>query len=102
MRTAKNILQHELIGMNVEIIECPYPEQCNKKGTIVDETRNTLIIEQNSKSVRLPKQGTKLGFMLPADFNRPDNIQEIEIDCKLFIARPEDRVKKNESKTRRK
>ena len=102
MRTAKNISQHELIGMKIEIIDCPYPEKCKTHGTIIDETRNMFIIEQDSQSIKIPKLGTKLGIELPVDSNQPDKIRKLEIDCRSLIARPEDRVKKNEGKTRRK
>jgi RNase P/RNase MRP subunit p29 len=88
--------------MEVEIITCPYPEKCKMEGTIVDETRNMLVVEQNHKDVKLPKQGTRLAFKLPADDKQPDKLVKIEVDGELFIARPEDRVKKNEGRLRRK
>ncbi|UCH88987.1 MAG: ribonuclease P protein subunit [Thermoplasmata archaeon] len=102
MRTAKNILQHELIGVQVTVTDCSIPEICNTEGIIVDESRNMLVIEQNQRDVKVPKQGTKFAFKLPADENKPDDIIELEIKGEQIIARPEDRVKKNEGKARRK
>lgn len=102
MRNAKNILQHELIGMDVEIISSPLQDKFNVRGTIIDETRNMLVLEQGQKEIQIPKQGTVLAFNLPADDSDPEKLMRIEVDGKLFIARPEDRVKKNEGKSRRK
>jgi ribonuclease P protein subunit POP4 len=102
LRTAKNILQHELIGMEVEITDCPLHDKCNTRGMIVDETRNMLVLEQGHKDVEIPKRGTKIIMKLPADETQPDNLIDLEINGNQLIARPEDRVKKNERKTRRK
>jgi ribonuclease P protein subunit POP4 len=102
LRTAKNILQHELIGAEVQIVECPFPEKCGTGGLILDESRNMLVIEMDQTEIKIPKEGSRFAFELPADESEPDNIQRIEIEGNRLLARPEDRVKRNEPKTRRK
>lgn len=102
MRTANNILQHELIGAEVHIVECPFPDKCGTGGLILDESRNMLVIEMDRTEIKIPKEGSIFAFDLPADESEPENIQRIEIEGKKLIARPEDRVKKNEPKKRRK
>jgi RNase P/RNase MRP subunit p29 len=88
--------------MDVEILECSQAEKCGSAGLVLDESRNMLVIEQPQGEVKLPKQGTLLKCKLPADTSRPDELINIEIDCKQLIARPEDRVKKNEGKRKHK
>jgi ribonuclease P protein subunit POP4 len=102
LRTTRNILQHELIGTEVEITRCPFPEKCGSIGMIIDESRNMLIIENNGKETKVPKLGTALTFELPADSARPENLEKIEINAEKLLARPEDRVKRNDPKIRRK
>ena len=102
VRTAGNLLQHELIGSEVEVVNCPYPEKCGKEGIILDESRNMLIIEMQENEVAIPKEGSTFAFDLPADESKPEDIVRIEIDGKKLVARPEDRVKKHEPKRRRK
>ena len=69
---------------------------------IIDESRNMLVIEQHGKETIIAKQGTALLFELPADPARPDKLEKIEINAEKLLARPEDRVKKNDPKIRRK
>jgi ribonuclease P protein subunit POP4 len=82
---ATNILTHELIGLEVKVIEDLNPYNRNIKGTIVDEKKNILIIESDKKRM-IPKENAVLEFSLDGD--------SIRIDGKTLIGRPEDRVKR--------
>jgi ribonuclease P protein subunit POP4 len=60
----------------------------NLKGTIIDETKNTIKIEamDNTEKV-IPKMGSIFVFEIP-------NGEKIEVDGNILSIRPEDRIKK--------
>ena len=62
-----NLRKHELIGLEVEVLHATDPSQAHVRGRVVDETRNTLVLEI---------QGG------------------LEVDGEEIRFRPEDRVKK--------
>ena len=61
------------------------PSLVGKKGRIVDETMNTLVIADPFGEKRIPKGEVVLKLKL--------NNGEVEINGKRLVARPEDRVK---------
>ncbi len=81
----KNIVKHELIGLECEITSATDPTLVGKKGTIVDETMNTLVIAERSGEKRIPKGNVTLLLK--------SNKEEVVIQGKRLIGRPEDRVK---------
>lgn len=87
MITPQNILRHELIGLSVEIAKSSNPNLVGIKGRVVDETRNTLLIEKyDGKEVRIPKNVAVFRFKL--------HDKSVDIIGTLIIGRPEDRLKK--------
>lgn len=88
MITPQNLFQHELIGLNVEIIESPNKGLIGIKGKVVDETRNTIRVEVNDghESV-IPKNVAIFHFQTPQGYI-------VEIDGQILVSRPEDRIKK--------
>lgn len=88
MISPQNIFRHELIGLSVEITASSNPDLIGIKGKVVDETRNTLKIEKlNGDEVLIPKKVATFNFTL----NSGDIV---EIEGKILVARPEDRIKK--------
>jgi ribonuclease P protein subunit POP4 len=86
--TPKNLVRHELIGLEVKIEKSTDPTQKGLKGRIIDETYNTFKIETESgKEKVIPKKNSVFVFSLPSG-------EKVEVDGKLLIARPEDRIKK--------
>ncbi|XRP97545.1 ribonuclease P protein component 1 [Methanocaldococcus sp. 16A] len=87
MITPYNILRHELIGLRVEIVDAKNKAMIGIKGRVVDETRNTLVIEkENGKEVTIPKDIAVFLFEL--------NECKVKVDGRLLIGRPEERLKK--------
>ena len=87
MITPQNILKHELIGLSVEIVKSSNPNLVGIKGRVVDETRNTLLIEKfDGREVRIPKDVAVFRFKL--------NDKSVDVIGALLIGRPEDRLKK--------
>lgn len=87
MISADNILHHELIGLESLVSASLNPNTKGIKGVVIDETKNTLIIEQNKARKRIIKQDSVFIFKLPDE-------TMVEIDGSALIGRPEDRMKK--------
>ncbi len=87
MRTAENLPRHELIGLPVEIVESTDPNIKGLVGTVIDETRNMLIIEQNKREIRVPKKQCEFRFTL-------QNKDKVQVSGQLIFGRPEERLKK--------
>jgi ribonuclease P protein subunit POP4 len=80
-----NLRKHELIGLQVEVVDAMDPTQAHVRGRVVDETRNTLVVEVQGREKRIPKQGSRFRFDVDGG---------IEVDGDEIRFRPEDRVKK--------
>ena len=87
MITSNNLVHHEFIGLKVHAVNDKNPS-LNLKGTVVDETKNTINIEKEDNSEKvIPKKGTFFVFELP-------NGEKVEINGNILSIRPEDRIKK--------
>jgi len=82
MRTAKNILQHELIGLPCKIIGSKNKSHVGVSGIVRDETMKTLVVDEK----RIPKSGTTFRVRL--------DDTTVDIDGNAIVARPEERIKK--------
>lgn len=86
--TPQNLVRHELISLPVRIFKSTDPTQKGLTGKVIDESYNTLKIEtKDGKEKTLIKANCTFVFTLP-------NKQKVEIDGKLLVSRPEDRIKK--------
>ncbi len=85
--TPKNLVRHELCGLAVKIAKSTDPTHIGLKGKVIDETYNTIKIETKGKEKIIPKANTIFIFTLP-------NKTKVEVDGKLLVGRPEDRIKK--------
>jgi ribonuclease P protein subunit POP4 len=86
MRTKKNLARHELIGLNVWVIESTDPTLKSLNGMIIDETKNTFKIEVNGKIKKISKSICKFRFKLDDGF--------VDVAGKSIVGRPQDRIKK--------
>jgi len=80
-----NLRKHELIGLEVEVLDATDPTQAHVRGRVVDETRNTLVLEIQGDEKRIPKHGSRFRFEIQGG---------LEVDGEEIRFRPEDRVKK--------
>jgi len=88
MITPKNIFRHELVGLGVEVVKSTHNGFTGIKGEVVDETKNTIKVEDVKGCEKIiPKNVATFRFTLP------DNAV-VEIDGRIIVARPEDRIKK--------
>ncbi len=80
------IVKDELIGRHVKIKECTDSIFVNISGMVIDETKNTLLIETKDKQKRIAKN--------TAIFEFEYNGKKITIKGSRLLYRPEDRTKK--------
>lgn len=85
--TKENLLQHELIGLKIKILDSSDPTLIGKEGVIMDETRNTITLKEEEKLKRIPKKGSKMSVTTPKG-------EKVKVKGTELQARPEDRVKK--------
>lgn len=96
MISSKNIFYHELIGLEIKIVKSSNPYILGITGVIVDETKKTFLIQTNSHN------GESVEKLIQKDvsvfqFKVPDGTI-VEIDGKVLLNRPEDRIKKRYKK----
>lgn len=85
MRNPKNILRHELIGLECEVVDSKNKSNVGIKGKIIDETMKTVVIRGEVDKV-VQKKDTVFRVILDE--------QKVNIDGNFIIGRPEDRIKK--------
>lgn len=85
--TAFNLVRHELISLKVKVVKSTDPTQKNISGSVVDETYNTLTIEAKGREKKVVKSNCVFVFTLPSG-------TKVEVDGKVIVGRPEDRIKK--------
>jgi len=97
MITAQNLRIHEFIGLKVKVLEALSLPYRGLSGTVVDETKNTLVLRANvgakkgEKKVEtdkiVPKKGCIFQFRIPGG-------KTAEISGDRIMFRPYDRPKK--------
>ena len=85
MRTPKNLMQHEWMGLSATVVEASDPTHRGITGTIVDETLNTISLRRDDHTVMLPK-----GVTLQVELG--ESVARLETGQMRF--RPEDRIKR--------
>lgn len=83
--TKENILGHELIGLEVKVIQSTDPKRIGSKGIVVDETKNTFVIIKNGQEQTFPKKECEFEFNL--------NDEKVIVKGKEILRRSEDRTK---------
>jgi len=87
MKITPTTLQHEFIGLNAEVVRSLHPNYVGIKGKVLNETRNTLVIMHDNKKAMIIKNVAVFHFTMPDG-------TVVEIDGKIIIGRPENRIKK--------
>ena len=121
MLSSKNIFYHELIGLELKVVDSSNPSLIGLSGTVIDETKKTLLIEVKSEvqneipaginddegSENLSSNQGNFNFIYKEkliqkdvsvfQFKVPDGTI-VEIDGKILLNRPEDRIKRRYKK----
>lgn len=85
LKLPKDFIREEFIGLNVLVYRCKLKSLEGVYGKVIDETKNTLIIEADDKRVIVPKALSEFLFFY--------NDYVIFVDGKLISKRPWDRIK---------
>ena len=89
----ESLARHELIGLEVRVTASSDPGQVGLSGQVVDETRNTFLLETKAKVLRLAKKNASLIFTLP-------NGQNVRVYGSILVSQPENRISKRMQRTR--
>jgi len=87
MKITPSIVQHEFIGLKTKVVKSSNPQVVGIAGKVVYETRNTLTILHGGKRKVVVKDTAVFDFVMPDG-------TVVEIDGKVIMGRPEDRIKK--------
>jgi len=87
MRSKKNVLRHEFIGLECEVVDSRNKSQIGIRGKIVDETRNTFLLETARGLKRIEKEGRTFRLWL-------EDGSVVDVNGSYLVSRPEDRIKK--------
>ena len=83
--TGNNLPIHELIGLNVKIVESVDSSKKGLKGKIVDETQRTFVIDVLNVEKTLPKNESTFAFDLDGEI--------VEIEGREMIGNSIERLK---------
>lgn len=88
MRSPNNLPVHELIDLTVAITDSSDPGLIGIGGKVVDETKNTLLVEKaDGKMITVQKEKNVFEFKLSGN-------ERVLLDGGDIAYRPQDRIKK--------
>ena len=87
MEITSDIIRSEFIGLDTQVVKSTNPGLVKMRGRVSDETRNTIVILHYGAEKTVVKDTSVFHFTL-------HDGTVVEIDGKLLLGRPEDRVKK--------
>jgi len=88
MKITPEIINDELIGTIGSVQESRHSDYKGISGQVVNESKNTLTFSKFGKEKKVVKEAAVFRFQL-------SDGTIVEIDGKLLVGRPEDRLKKN-------
>ena len=87
MKVTPDIIRGEFIGTEGKIAKSPHSGYVGIHGEVIDETKNTFKIMHEGKAKSVVKNSAVFNFKF-------SDGTIIEIDGKLLVGRPEDRLKR--------
>ena len=87
MKVTPEIIRDEFIGTHSKVTRSPHSGYLGIHGQVLGETKNTFKIQQQGKTKSVVKDQAVFQFQF-------SDGTVVEIDGKLLIGRPEDRLKK--------
>jgi len=85
----ENIHQHEMIGLNVEIITATNKNQIGLTGLIIDETKHLFMLDlagNQPRRVKIAKKDCTFRISLPSG-------EKVDVNGQLLKYKPENRLK---------
>ena len=90
--TPQNIIHHELIGLDTEVVHSTNSSFMGVEGRIVDETKNMLKIQIGGLEKMIPKSCSSFIFTLPDTDGKRYLPLKIKVDGRLLLSQPENRI----------
>ena len=87
MITAKNLLYSTFIGLEVEIVNSSQRSLIGRRGTVVDETKNLIVIQSEGNEIKIPKVSSTFRFTT-------ESLEKVEVKGEKITFRPHERPKK--------
>lgn len=84
--TPKNLMRHELIGLEVIVSKSSNKFNIGIQGQIVDETKNVMVIKTDKGNKKIQKKDSEFIFTIPDG-------KKVKVSGSLLLAKPEDRIK---------
>jgi ribonuclease P protein subunit POP4 len=87
MKVTPDIIRQEFIGTEGRITRSSHVGYVGLRGQVLYETKNTFVIQHEGKMKSVVKESAVFHFKFPDG-------TVVEIDGKLLVGKPEDRLKK--------
>ncbi len=84
MITQENITMHELIGLDVKIVQCKNKQIVGQYGRIIDETKSMIVLNTDKGIKKFPKENTQWNFSF--------DDKQVLIYGNLLLKRPQERL----------
>ena len=88
MKITPDIIRYEFIGTKANVAASLHEDYVGMGGRVMAETRNTLTILNRGQPKQIIKESAVFNFSF-------EDGTVVEIDGKLLVGRPEDRLRKN-------
>jgi ribonuclease P protein subunit POP4 len=82
----RDFMKQEFIGLEIEVVGSNHPAFKEISGTVVNETKNTIVVEMRGKELTVPKHGNAFQFTYEGE--------KIMVEGSEIQHRPEDRIKR--------
>ncbi len=90
--TPQNIIHHELIGLDIQVVDSTNRSLIGLDGRIIDETKNILVIETDAEEKEIPKSSSSFIFTIPSSNGKRYLPLKIKVDGRLLLSQPENRI----------
>lgn len=87
MNVTSDIIREEFIGTQGRVARSQHADYVGIHGKVMDETKQTFVIQHEGKMKRIIKESSIFNFQFSEG-------TVVEIDGKLLVGKPEDRLKK--------
>jgi len=91
-----NIIHHELIGLDIRVVDSTNSSLNGIEGRIIDETKNMFKIETNDLEKMIPKSSSSFIFTILSSHQTNDGKRylpsNIKVDGRLLLSQPENRI----------
>ncbi len=89
--TPRNIIHHEIIGLDTKVVDSTNKSLIGIEGRIVDESKNIIVVDDGQEKM-IPKSCSSFLFTLPSINGKRYLPLKIKVDGRLLLSQPENRI----------